>query len=310
MAAKRCSGFRSLPKGCIANALSLTCPKDACRLAAVASIFNSAADSDFVRERFLPSDYRDVISRSIEGADSLLAKFRSNKELYFYLSENHILIDGSTKLRMYLTGFLLLHSFSLEKESGKKCFMLGARDLFIASGDTPEYWGWISLLDSRFPEVAELINVCWFEVRGKINASMLSSGTKYSAYLVYTDKSRIQGFDHEPAEASVGISGHDGQKQSVCLDPDVSHIKLYRNAIIANRLFARYNRWWRGNVDAHHKIKYPKFRADRWMEVELGEFLVEEKQDGDMEISLMEVTDGIWKKNIFIQGIEIRPKAL
>lgn len=98
MAAKRRSGFHSLPEGCIANALSLTCPKDACRLAAVASIFNSAADSDFVWERFLPSDYRNVISRSVEGADSLLAKFRSKKELYFYLSENHILIDGGTKV--------------------------------------------------------------------------------------------------------------------------------------------------------------------------------------------------------------------
>ncbi|CAI9768987.1 unnamed protein product [Fraxinus pennsylvanica] len=104
------------------------------------------------------------------------------------------------------------------------------------------------MVDTRFPEVAELLNVCWFEVHGKINASMLSSGTKYSAYLVFTSKSRIHGFDYQRAEASVGISGHDGQKQSVCLDPDVSHIKRYRNATIAHRMPAGYNRWCHGGV--------------------------------------------------------------
>ncbi|CAI9768967.1 unnamed protein product [Fraxinus pennsylvanica] len=288
-----CSGFQALSEGCIANALSLTSPKEACRLSSVASIFRSAADSDVVWERFLPTDYRDIISRSIDCADSFISKFHSKKELYFYLCGNHILIDGGTK------------SVSLDKETGKKCFMLAARDLFIVWGDTPEYWEWISLPVSRFREVAELKRVCWFEVRGKINASMLSSGTKYSAYLVFERNSRFQGFGYGPAESLVGFSGHDGQKRNVCLDPRGAR---FWNLPFNHRNPPGYGRW-HDNVPVDPNTEYPKSRADGWMEVELGVFFVEGKEDSDVEISLMEVKGGNWKKGLMIQGIEIRPKS-
>ncbi|CAA2968001.1 F-box PP2-B10-like [Olea europaea subsp. europaea] len=293
MSSGSCSGFHVLPEGCIANTLSLTSPKDACRLSSVASMFRSAAESDAVWERFLPSDYRNIISRSIDGADSLLSEFRSKKELYFHLCHVPLLIDGGTK------------SFSLDKETGKKCFMLAARDLLIVWGDTPQYWEWISVHESRFPEVAELIRVCWLEVRGKIKASMLSSGTRYSAYLVFTTSPRFQGFDYEPAESLVGISKHDGQKRTVCLDPRGA---VYRNLPFYHRTPPLY-RWRQSNMPIDRNTEYPKSRADGWMEVELGEFLVEGKQDSDVEISLMEVKGGNWKHGLIIQGIEARPKA-
>ncbi|CAI9768985.1 unnamed protein product [Fraxinus pennsylvanica] len=285
-----CSGFHDLPEGCIANVLSLTSSKDACRLSLVASTFRSAADSDAVWERFLPPDYVDIISRSIDDPDLLLTKYRSKKELYFHLCDNPNIIDSGTK------------SFSLEKGTGKKCFMLAARDLYILWGDIPQYWAWISLPGSRFPEVAELLKVTRFEVRGKINASMLSSGTKYSAYMVFSTKSGFHGFDYQPAEASVGISGHDGQKRTVCLD-----LHSYQYSRVNHRMPPRFYIWLHGNVPIDHSAEYPKLRADGWMEVELGEFLVEGKQDWDVEISLMK--GGYWKWGLLIQGIEIRPKA-
>lgn len=40
-------------------------------------------------------------------------------------------------------------SFSLVKKSGKKCYMLSARDLMIVWGDTPTYWRWNSDSSSR-----------------------------------------------------------------------------------------------------------------------------------------------------------------
>ncbi|CAA3000095.1 F-box PP2-B10-like [Olea europaea subsp. europaea] len=292
-----CRGFHALPEGCIANALSLTSPKDACRLSLVASTFRSAADSDVVWERFLPPDYVDIISRSIDGPDSLLTKFHSKKELYFHLCDNPIIIDSGTK------------SFSLEKGTGKKCFMLAARDLIIVWGDTPQYWAWISLPGSRFPEVAELLKVTWFEVRAKINASMLSPGTKYSAYMVFSTKSGFHGFDYQPAEASVGISGHDGQKRTVCFDINVARMHSYQYSQVNHRQPPSFYMWWHGNVPIDHSAEYPKLRTDGWMEVELGEFLVEGKKDGDVEISLMEVKGRYWKWGLIIQGIEIRPKA-
>lgn len=96
MAVERFACGDELPEGCIATALSLTSPKDACRLALVASTFRSAAESDAVWERFLPPDYYDIISRSIDGPDSL--NFGSKKDLYLYLCDNPILIDGGTRV--------------------------------------------------------------------------------------------------------------------------------------------------------------------------------------------------------------------
>jgi hypothetical protein len=38
----------------------------------------------------------------------------------------------------------------LDRETGAKCYMLSARNLTIVWGDTPQYWTWIPLTDSRF----------------------------------------------------------------------------------------------------------------------------------------------------------------
>ncbi|KAK9183375.1 hypothetical protein WN944_026527 [Citrus x changshan-huyou] len=62
----------------------------------------------------------------------------STKDLYFHLCHNPIIINNGAM------------SFSLEKESGKKCYMAGARSLCIAWGDTPKYWKWTSLPQSRY----------------------------------------------------------------------------------------------------------------------------------------------------------------
>ncbi|KAL2468558.1 F-box protein [Forsythia ovata] len=275
------SNFQVLPEGFIADALSLTSPKDACRLSSVTSTFRSAAEYDTVWERFLPPDYRDIISRSIDGADLFLAKFRTKKELYLHLCDNPILIDGGTK------------SFSLEKGTGNKCFMLPARDLLNGWGVTPKYWQWISLPESRFPEAAELHHAqCWSDIGCKINTSMLSSGTKYAAYLVFTSRPRIYGFQNYPLdiEALVGISGQEVEKRIVCLNQEGE--QRHRNQFVPfiHGLACGYT-------------EYPKCRDDGWMAVELGEFLVKGKQDCDMEMYLREVwRNGNWKNGLTIQG--------
>ena len=38
----------------------------------------------------------------------------------------------------------------LDRGSGAKCYMLLARGLHISWGDTPCYWRWMDLPDSRF----------------------------------------------------------------------------------------------------------------------------------------------------------------
>ncbi|KAG6382515.1 hypothetical protein SASPL_157819 [Salvia splendens] len=272
MAVESSNDIYALPEDCIATALSLTSPKDVCRLSAVASTFRSASQSDAVWARFLPSDYPHIISRALDGGDSLLSKFHSKKDLYLHLCDHPLLIDDGRK------------SFQLEKLSGKKCYMLSARDLSIVWGDT-QYWRFLSLPESRFPEVAELLDVCW---------------------------SMVHGFDHQSAEGYVKVSGSgsESEKRSVCLDPDGARRRRHQRVPRREGLFYRRLTQMR-NPEAmlpDGEPEYPKQRGDGWMEVELGECFVEEGQDGELEVSVMEVKGGNWKSGIIIQGIEIRPK--
>lgn len=159
--------------------------------------------------------------------------------------------------------------------------------------------------------MAELLSVCWFEIRGKISSKLLSSNTNYAAYLVFTCKSNNYGFEHQPAEASFVISGHESEKVTICLDPEGEQRQRYQ--IVPRQIGAIYHRFMRTrrepeDVAMDRKTAYPKQRGDGWMEVELGEHFVKGGQDDDLEVSLMEVKGGNWKSGLEIQGIEIRPK--
>ncbi|KAL5836868.1 hypothetical protein ACOSQ3_014037 [Xanthoceras sorbifolium] len=131
------SAMQALPEGCIAAAISFTSPRDACRLACVSTTFRSAAESDAVWDRFLPPEYLSAICDSGSGASSS-PTMSSKKKFYLRACHNPVLINEG-KL-----------SFWLDKPSGKKCYMISARELKIVWSDTPAYWGWISL-----PEASE-----------------------------------------------------------------------------------------------------------------------------------------------------------
>lgn len=305
-----------LPEGCIANIVSLTTPRDACRVAVVASMFKSAAESDAVWERFLPPDYKEIITRAVDvpappGPSSSSFPFASKKQLFLWLSEHPLLIDHGTK------------SFSLERSSGRKCYMLAARNLTIVWGDTPRYWRWISLPESRFSEVAELVDVCWLEIRGKINTSMLSPDTTYAAFFVFKSTAGAQGFEYQPAEVAVGISGGESKTQSVFLDPEGGKRLRYqivpRHSGVFRHGFSIGNRWRQraladqgreSELNGESDRKYPKPRGDGWMEIELGEYINQGGEDKDLEMSVLEVEGGGWKSGLIVQGIEIRPKAV
>ncbi|XVF65106.1 hypothetical protein PTKIN_Ptkin09bG0220000 [Pterospermum kingtungense] len=81
-----------LPEECMCLILSLTSPRDACRAALVSPALRSVADSDAVWERFLPTDYEEIISNSSSPSLLSLAK----KDLYVHLSFHPILIENGT----------------------------------------------------------------------------------------------------------------------------------------------------------------------------------------------------------------------
>lgn len=286
-----------LPEGCVANVLSFTGPRDAGQLSMVSSTFRSAAESDAVWERFLPPEYHSIISESSES--SILTCSPSKKDLFLRLCDNPILIDGGKK------------SFSLDKWSGKKCFMLSARDLMIVWGDTPRYWRWTSELKSRFAEVAELIGVCWLEIRGKMNACMLSPETLYGAYLVYKTTAGAYGFEHQAVEVTVGLAGTEGCKRSVYLDAERERQQRYQIVVRRVGLFSHSRAVGLQEPVAATEERDghgPHEREDGWLEIELGEFFNKEGEDGELEMSILEVNGGDWKGGLIVQGIDIRPK--
>lgn len=85
--------LEALPMECLSHVLSFTSPLDACRSSLAAGIFRIAAVSDHVWDKFLPSDYREIISCSVFPVE-----FSSKKELFQKLSSTPILIEGGKKV--------------------------------------------------------------------------------------------------------------------------------------------------------------------------------------------------------------------
>ncbi|KAL6571471.1 hypothetical protein OROHE_003114 [Orobanche hederae] len=281
--------FQALPEDCIAIVLSMTSPKDACRLSLVMPSFRSAAEADAVWERFLPHDYRGLVSRSIDDGDSVLPNFRSKKELYLHLCGNPIVIDVD----------------------GRKLFIgeKHRKEVLYAERGGPIY-----PLGSWPPPCLARLGVGWLDVRCKINTSLLSSETTYVACLVFIPESiKMRHFEPRYANATVGISGKDGAiKRTICLDIKGKHSYIYpilRHHVRVGHPCAYIFRRVDGRRDEGISSEYPKFRRDKWMEVELGELFVDRSEDRDMEINLTEPSGGDWNRGITVAGIEIRPKT-
>lgn len=283
--------FYVLPEGCIAAVISFTSPRDACRFSSISRIFKSAADSDAVWEHFLPSDYRDILARSDAGL-SLLDSL-SKKHLFMHLVHNPLLIDNGAM------------SFSLEKSTGKKCYTIAAKNLAITWGDTPRYWTWPSVSESRFPQVAELVTVCWFEIKGKIKTSLLSPDTNYGAYFVFKMTRAAYGF-YAPAEVVVKTVGGKVETRNVYLESQDRYQIVPRRIGVLNPFRAPMSRMQ--SIVRDDEFKLPKQRSDGWLEVKIGEFSTRRDEDGEVEFSVLEVEAGNWKGGMVVEGIEIRPK--
>ncbi|KAJ4722948.1 F-box protein [Melia azedarach] len=266
----------NLPVECISLIISLTSPRDACRLSVVSPAFKSAADSDTVWEKFLPPDYQQIItsnsvSSSFSSSSLLLMNSLSKKDLYFHLCNNPIPIDDGNMC------------FSVGKEDGKKCYMIGARALSIPLKDASAFCLWKSLPESRFAEVVELKVMWWIDVKGRIETKILSRNTTYAAYLVYKLAAETFGFENKPVQLSVYFEGTDEPAEkcyAAMLDP------------AANKNSRQF-------LDG----------AGGWMEIEMGEFFVN-GDDGRVVCSLFDMGGLInYKHGLIIQGIMVRPKS-
>ncbi|KAJ4980966.1 hypothetical protein NE237_031803 [Protea cynaroides] len=290
-----------LPEVCIANILSRTSARDACRFSVVSSVFQFVVNSDSVWERFLPSDYQQILSSSVSPFPFV---FSSKKELYFHLCDNPVLIDNGTK------------TFALDKCSGKKCYMIGAKELSICAIYNPMGWIWQSSSESRFSEVVESRMLGRLEVSGRMETQLLSPNTTYVAYLVIKFTDSASGFDYTLAKVSVKLASNGGGEREmrvVSLKP-VGRQK--RQLELVHRRIADFLRRLRPPDAADQQLPPPQYpqvpreRGDGWFEIELGEFFNEKGEDGDVEMSLMEINVRGHKCGLIIQGIELRPKKV
>ena len=78
-----------IPDIIVSKIISLTSPLDACRLATVSRAWRAAADGNPVWERFLPPNYREIISEAAHPVE-----YAFKKELFFRLSESILLRSG------------------------------------------------------------------------------------------------------------------------------------------------------------------------------------------------------------------------
>ncbi|XP_037450864.1 putative F-box protein PP2-B12 [Triticum dicoccoides] len=302
-----------LPEECVAHAIAMTTPGDALSSSAVSPAFRAAADSDAVWDRFLPRDHADVLARADDAGDHRECSM-SNKELFTRLCSRPVLLDGATM------------SFGLDRRSGAKCWMLSARALSIVWGDDPSCWTWTAdLPGSRFPEVAELVDVCWLEITGKLQLSLLTPRTTYAAYLVYAITDDSYGLECNigilppKATVTVVVSGNSTKPTSTATSTStenticLQHMQGEEETAMHRRrqeyVRPRNNYGWKLVREADMDIRCPRRRGDDgWTEVELGEFAVAGEEDGVVEVSLKEVECRRWKRGLIVQGIEIRPK--
>ncbi|KAF7151692.1 hypothetical protein RHSIM_Rhsim02G0054900 [Rhododendron simsii] len=119
-----------------------------------------------------------------------------------------------------------------------------------------------------------------FDLKGKIEARLLSPETTYVAYLMFKTWASYGSLGR--AKTCVRFAGKKGDGYEttniVNLEPPKS---------------------------SHHLRK----RTEGWMEIALGEFFTGQGDNGEVEIRLMEVEQGNWKGVISVQGIVLRPKV-
>ncbi|RYR52431.1 hypothetical protein Ahy_A06g027351 [Arachis hypogaea] len=161
--------------------------------------------------------------------------------------------------------------FWIEKNSGKICYQLSARELSIAWGKCPLYWSWKPVEGSRFEEAAELRTICWLEMNGSISTGMLSPKTLYGAYLKVKIADRAYGLDSLPSHVSVELPNYK------------SHGTVY--------------------------IRRPSHTHEEWLEIELGSFYTGLDKEV-VKMGLKEVKGVHLKGGLIVDGIEIRPKMV
>ncbi|OVA11830.1 Phloem protein 2-like [Macleaya cordata] len=155
--------------------------------------------------------------------------------------------------------------------------MLFSRSLSITWGEDKRFWHWPSIKlesstsDDVVVEVAELLNVCWLEVYGKLDISYLSPGVKYEVVFLLMLKDHSYGWD----------------------------VPVNLRLVFPN-----------GATQHQHKVNLQTRPRSQWVELHVGEFQTppNKQEKAEIQFSMFEYEGGQWKRGLVIKGVIIQPK--
>ena len=116
--------------------------------------------------------------------------------------------------------------------------------------------------------MAELIDVCWLEVRGRFDIKSLSPGILYQVSFLVMLKDSAYGWE-VPINFRLVLPG--------------------------------------GKIQ-EHKENLKDMIKNRWIEIPAGVFVVTAQDSGEMEFSIYGFQGGSWKRGLVIKGVVIKPR--
>lgn len=137
---------------------------------------------------------------------------------------------------------------------------------------------------SRFPEVARLKSVCWFEAKGEIECSLPPGRYTFSWRLLLGE---LRGWRSEPAHFTLCKNDREFTECKCYIDPSLE---------VSTREVDLFN--------------LPTIRdvENGWKEYDVGEFLVEKGEDTCLlKFAILAVEEGHWKSGLCLDGVVVRP---
>ncbi|KNA11847.1 hypothetical protein SOVF_131400 [Spinacia oleracea] len=192
-----------------------------------------------------------------------------------------------------------LISFSLDKWTGKKCYMLGARELTLAFSDNSRCWRWKPLPESRFPEVAELLGVAELHITGRISTQLLSPNTTYHMYFSFMLGAWSRGFEVSPVKVFVSRIATNGAYLGGSSSYDTSK-SFYLKAPENDEMF--------DDVEGEEAFEHRRDSGHRWIKIDMGKYFNRVDDNvAALEMTLMGTEVSLHKSGLIIHGIEILP---
>ncbi|KAL2514290.1 F-box protein PP2-A15 [Forsythia ovata] len=273
-----CPSLGDIPESCVACVFLYLTPPEICNLARLNRAFRGAASSDAVWEAKLPSNYHnllDLLPRTDGDAHHKLSK----KAIFAILSRPHPFDDGNKEVW-------------LDRFTGRVCMSISAKAMSITGIEDRRYWNWVPTEESRFPVIAYLQQIWWFEVAGVVKFPF-NPDVYTLSFRIHLGKfskrlgRRVCNFEHthgwDIKPVRFELSTSDGQQASTeCFLDDIEQDGANGNQ-----------------------------KRGRWIDYKVGEFIVSESDpETEVRFSMKQIDCTHSKGGLCIDSVSIIPSDL